>query len=78
MYPPFRDFPFPQSTMTGSGRQGICQLGEGVKGVFWRWLKERPDDSSIPNWAWCITWTVMGSGVVLNLVLLLMKFQIIG
>jgi len=31
----------------------------------------------VPDWAWYITWGIMGLGVLLNLILLLMRFQII-
>lgn len=41
------------------------------------WLKWRPSHGGVPNWAWCITWGIMLVGVVLNLIVLLMRFQLI-
>ena len=32
------------------------------------WMKWKPSPSGIPNWAWCITWGIMISGIVLNVI----------
>ena len=32
------------------------------------WLKWRPSYGGVPNWAWCITWGIMISGIVLNVI----------
>lgn len=34
-------------------------------------MKDRESDGGVPDWAWKITWTIMGLGVVLNLIGLL-------
>lgn len=34
-------------------------------------MKDREKDGGVPDWAWKITWTIMGLGVVLNLIGLL-------
>ena len=51
--------------------------GRGEVRNLWRWLKERPARGGPPNWAWCITWGIMLLGVGLNLIALLMRFQLI-
>jgi hypothetical protein len=35
--------------------------------------KKKPRELGPPLWAWCITWSIMGAGVVLNLVVLVMR-----
>lgn len=36
------------------------------------WLKWRPENGSVPNWAWCITWGIMALAIVMEITALLL------
>lgn len=36
-------------------------------------MKENGSDGGVPDWAWMITWAIMGLGVALNLIGLIVK-----
>ena len=41
-----------------------------------RWERMKKS-GGVPAWAWYITWGIMALGVLLNLIVLLMKLQIV-
>lgn len=39
--------------------------------VLFDWLKKRPYSGGPPNWAWFITWMIMGLAIAANLILII-------
>lgn len=40
----------------------------GMRKKFIAWLKWRPPSSSIPNWAWLITWSIMLAAIIADII----------